>query len=146
MASPAFSPAIAGASARRAGKRPSRRIVPRASCCARRMKAPWITAPSPISSATPSISVEHRNLVECRVGGRAAAQLAFLVEIVAPPAMQSAAIVPHHEIAQRPFMDIDKTGLGRVLEQLAEKDARLRHRHAFDGARMRTDKQGFPRR
>src|SRR6185436_16422730 len=48
-------------------------------------------------------------------GHRGAAHVAGLRLVVAADAVHGLAIVPHHEVMQRPFVDVDELRLRRVL-------------------------------
>ena len=76
----------------------------------------------------------HRRL---GAGHRRAAHVAGLRLVVAPHAVHGLAIVPHHEVMQRPFMDMDELALRGVLGEIAQQQPRLGHAHALDGAGMR---------
>ena len=75
--------------------------------------------------------------VGCSAGDRGAAHVARLRLVVAAHAVHGLAVVPHHEVMQRPFVDVDEFGLRGVLVEVAQQQPRLRHAHALDGAGMR---------
>src|SRR6267378_5337938 len=60
-------------------------------------------------------------------GDRRAAHVARLRLIVTPHPVHGLAVVPHHEIMQRPFVDVDEFALGGVLVEVAQQYPRLRH-------------------
>src|SRR6478752_7024719 len=68
---------------------------------------------------------------------RGAAHVARLRLVVAAHAMHGLAVVPHHEVMQRPFVDVDELRLRGVLGEVAQQYARFRDAHASDGAGMR---------
>ena len=76
----------------------------------------------------------HRRL---GAGHRRAPHVARLRLVVAPHAVHGLAVVPHHEVMQRPFMDMDEFALRGVLGEIAQQQPRLGHAHALDGAGMR---------
>src|SRR3954451_23924563 len=105
-----------------------------------------------IASAFPRISmfppVEDRyrclrRLIErrLRVLRRDPAQVARLGLVERPAAMNRAAIVPDHEIADPPAVAVDEFGLCRVLDQLADQQHAVRHRPADDMRGMRGEIQ-----
>src|SRR5262249_43972739 len=65
-----------------------------------------------------------------------AAHVANLVTVEAPRAVHGAAVVPHHEIVDLPGVRVHELALGRVLGEIAQEYARLRHRPALDGSRV----------
>ena len=61
--------------------------------------------------------LQHRE-----VFGRDAAQIARMLRIVVgAPAMQRAAVVPDHQVADAPFVTINEVALRRVLHQVAQQ-------------------------
>ena len=70
---------------------------------------------------------------------RGPAHIARLAFVVAPHAMHHLAVVPHDQIAHAPLVDVDELRLRGVLVQVSQQDARLRHRHAEDGAGVRRE-------
>jgi transposase len=70
-------------------------------------------------------------------GDRGAAHVAGLRLVVAAHAVHGLAVVPHHEVVQRPFMDVDEFRLRGVLGEVAQQQPRFRHAHAPDRAGMR---------
>src|SRR5260221_2033395 len=71
--------------------------------------------------------------------GGGAAQFPPLREIEAPPAVQDAAVVPHHQIADAPGMAEDELALRPMLEQLGQQDAPLAQGATDDVRRMGAD-------
>ena len=78
-------------------------------------------------------------LLHSRLGSgyRRAAHVAGLRLVVAADAVHGLAVVPHHEVMQRPFVDIDELRLRRVLGEIAQQQPSLRYAHAADSAGMR---------
>src|SRR4029453_22409 len=75
--------------------------------------------------------------LDLRGGGRGARDrgaphVAGLALVVAPHAVHHLAVVPYDEISHAPLVDVDELRLGGVLVQVAQQDARLRHRHPDD--------------
>ena len=76
----------------------------------------------------------HRRL---GAGDRGAAHVARLRLVVAADPVHGLAVVPHHEVMQRPFVDVDELRLRGVLGEVAQQQPRFRHAHAEDRAGMR---------
>ena len=63
-------------------------------------------------------------------GHRRAAHVAGLRLVVAAHAVHGLAVVPHHEVMQRPLMDMNELGLRGVLGQIAQQQPHLGDAHA----------------
>src|SRR3954447_16557206 len=70
-------------------------------------------------------------------GDRGAAHVAGLRLVVAAHAMHGLAVVPHHEVMQLPFMDVNEFRLRGVFVEIAQQEAAFRHAHAAYRAGMR---------
>jgi hypothetical protein len=71
-------------------------------------------------------------------GEGGAAHVARLLGGERAAAVHGLAVVPHHQIADRPFMRVDELALGGVLDQVAQEGARLGDPPADDGPGMRS--------
>src|SRR3954470_14716404 len=65
-------------------------------------------------------------------GDRGADHRALLVVIPWPAAMKHGAVVPHHDVAGPPLVDVDIFPLGRLIHQLGEKLPGIAVVHAVD--------------
>ena len=72
--------------------------------------------------------------------------LARLALVVAAAAMHGLAVVPHDEVVELPFVDVDEARLGGVLGEIAQNDAGFGHRQAKNGAGVRREIERFPPR
>src|ERR1700704_1132621 len=101
----------------------------------------WIDGEHGASAPLPTLrsSLLRRLLLHRRLGAgyRRPAHVAGLRLVVAADAVHGLAVVPHHEVMQRPFMDVDECRLCGVLGEIAQQAPRFGHAHAFDGAGMR---------
>src|SRR5215470_6009614 len=80
--------------------------------------------------------------LDLRNGGRAArdggaAHVARLALVVAARAVHHLAVVPHDQIPHAPLVRVDELRLRGVLGEVLQENARLRHRHPDDAARVR---------
>src|SRR3989442_2607001 len=66
---------------------------------------------------------------------RRAAHVARLVDRERPGAVHGLAVVPHHQVADPPLGGVDEIPLGRMLDQVAQEQARLPPRPAQERAR-----------
>src|SRR5437870_703496 len=66
-----------------------------------------------------------------------AAHVAGLVGGERARPMHRLAVVPHDEVADAPGVGVDELPLGGVLDEVAQEEARLRHRPAHDRAGVR---------
>ena len=73
-------------------------------------------------------------MVGASPGDGGAPHVARLAVVVAAHAVHHLPVVPHDEVPRPPRVHVDEPRLGRVLVQVAQQDARLRHRHADDAA------------
>ncbi len=73
---------------------------------------------------------------------RGAAHVAHLARVaVAPGAMHSLAVIPHHEIVLTPGMSVDELPLSCMLDEVAHEGERLGHRPADNAADMRRQEE-----
>ena len=79
-------------------------------------------------------------------GKRSAAHVTRLARWKATHSMHGLAVIPHHQIAEAPFMGMNKPALRRVLGQLANEVPGLGHLPADDSADMGREIDRLPPR
>src|SRR6202035_602978 len=79
----------------------------------------------------------------CGAGYRGPAHVARLRLVVAADPVHGLAVVPHHEVMQRPFVDMDELRTRSVFGEVAQQQPSLRHAHAAHEAGMRGQIQRF---
>ena len=74
-------------------------------------------------------------------GDRRAANVAGFLGRERAAAMHGLAVVPRHQVANRPSVRVNEVALGGVFDEVAQKGARLGHRPAKDGTGVRRQEQ-----
>src|SRR5690242_11352082 len=97
-------------------------VFQRQQCLSRTAAAYWIARSSRAMTALLGLLL-RRLLRDGRLGAGdgGAAHVARLRLIVAADPVHGLAIVPHHEIMQLPFVDVDELRLRRVLGEVAQQ-------------------------